>query len=844
MMGLRFAVTVSLCAIVSACGGGTTAGPVTTPPPPPTSGPPSSANASLLGTLVNESFTNDAATGTVSYPVSGAPATISAAQSTATVIYDAAAQKYDITVAGRSQSFRPSDIDAATSSAAISVYVKKDGSTTDSLTLTKPGESGRFTYKYVAGGYWQRTTTGKSAISGSLDAFAFGVETPVGSTPRSGYAAYSVDLLGAVTLRDSVQGITGQGDILVDFAQGHISTRALIDGLGAVGGATFVGDARLSSADGIFSGTADIFGNKSYSGAMNGRFYGPAANEVGAAFSVKASDGNAVVGTIIGRQSATPGGNSTIANMTSSQFLAGDSARLSFSGAEFSVPTQIRGNGTNSIAAYYNAATGTYDLLFSDNAVRIQTINTLSEGSPSFSGTSIYGAFSTYGPPAPYTPLRYLRTGRSSSGQAGVTQINDVVFGLATSDAALPRTGQAGYDIHLISSLAQPGATGLKLISGRGELVADFASNTLTTRGTLFEFTAMGLLGNFSGNGTIGASSNSFAGSLSFSGVGTYSGNMKGRFYGPAADEVGAAFSLLDAGGGVATGTLFGAKDPAITTARVPLAQISTPTDLYGIGVVIDPVPVGQAGYILDTTVRYSPSDGSYKFSSSTFPGNRSVVGTLTAADRVTAGSNASFDTYDSARLDGQLLKPDAANPTIALTYSSLANLTYAGDFNGQSVDYPYFAVFGGRTPSAVLPTTGSASYSGVIVGQGRHYGFSNDASLSGTSTLTANFANSQLSSTLSLIATDRASGTQMAIGTFEARGNINRIFPEVPTFLANVTGFSNLAPGGQVYGQLNGTFFGPNAEEFGGVFSVGMTDGPGPSANTSQFIGATIGKR
>ena len=109
---------------------------------------------------LSESFTNDAATGTASYPTSGASGTATSANATVSVVYDAASRTYTITNGARSQSFAQGDIDLPSTTSRITVFKKTSGTTTDTLTLTKPGTSGILIYRYVGGGYWQRTVTG------------------------------------------------------------------------------------------------------------------------------------------------------------------------------------------------------------------------------------------------------------------------------------------------------------------------------------------------------------------------------------------------------------------------------------------------------------------------------------------------------------------------------------------------------------------------------------------------------------------------------------------------------------------------------------------------------------
>jgi len=99
-------------------------------------------------------------------PTNGTAGTTSGGPSTLSVSYDATSKDYTISVAGRSQTFAPGDINASkSSSSGATVYIKTSGSTTDSLTLTNAGTSGALTYEYVGAGFWQRTVQGAGTVS-------------------------------------------------------------------------------------------------------------------------------------------------------------------------------------------------------------------------------------------------------------------------------------------------------------------------------------------------------------------------------------------------------------------------------------------------------------------------------------------------------------------------------------------------------------------------------------------------------------------------------------------------------------------------------------------------------
>ncbi|MEN3748862.1 hypothetical protein TPR58_16930 [Sphingomonas sp. HF-S3] len=322
------AISALMC--LSACsggggGGGVNSGggpvaptPTPTPTPTPAPTPTPTPNASLLGPLTSESFTNDSASGTATFPTGGAAVTTSAARSSVTVSYDAATRSYSISTDGRSQIFRPSDRDAAQSSSATDVFVRTNGSITDSLTLTRPSAtSGALAYKYVGAGYWQRTNNGTSAVTGSFDAFTYGVETPDAALPRTGSANYSLDLLGIAAGWRGLRAISGTGRLEANFASGLIAIRGTAreydvpTGSLASGAMVFSSETALSSTGNGFNGSFSYNSEyattyDAYDGTVAGRFYGPGAEEVGATFSARNRDGSSIVGTLTGGRAPVP----------------------------------------------------------------------------------------------------------------------------------------------------------------------------------------------------------------------------------------------------------------------------------------------------------------------------------------------------------------------------------------------------------------------------------------------------------------------------------------------------------------------------------------------------------
>lgn len=348
---LRAPLGLAAIALLSACSGGGGGGGVATTPPAPTPGPTPTPtptptpmpNTSLIAPLTSESFTNDAATGSVSYPTSGTSGTSTAAQSSLAVSYDASASSYTISLPGRSQTFRPSDRDPAASSSSADVFVRTSGTTTDSLTLLKPSTAGGpLAYRYVGAGFWQRTINGSANITGTFDAFTYGVKTPDAAVPRTGAASYRVDLIGVAAYDFEVRSVAGTGMMQVDFANGLINIQGTANELDTTTGMVrdpykmFYSQFALASGANRFSGPFRYYSNTSrpnpFDGTIDGRFYGPAAEEVGGAFSVRDADGHSVVGTITGARGGT-GTNLTLANLIYDQRFTVTSNAIAYSRA-------------------------------------------------------------------------------------------------------------------------------------------------------------------------------------------------------------------------------------------------------------------------------------------------------------------------------------------------------------------------------------------------------------------------------------------------------------------------------------------------------------------------------
>jgi hypothetical protein len=583
------------CADTRACPAPTPApapAPAPTPPPPP---PPTQGNASLLALTNSESFTNDNATGAARfYTDNRNPTDLTAGSGALTVTYDAAARSYTVAAAGRTQVFTPANIDTAQSSAALQVYGKASGALTESLSLTTPGTSGRLTYEYVGGGFWQRATNNGATVDARYDAFTYGIETPDTALPRTGAGVYAVDLLGVLT-RGELFSLGGTGTLQVDFLNGQVSTSGQMqwtrtsDGRN-FGTLNFTGNGQLSTSANAFAGSFGIDGVGRLNGGMAGRFYGPAAQEVGAAWNAVGTDGDVAVGTIIGRRDPNaPGASLTLLDLRTSQSFNVSTASISYNrGTDGKVgpngstgPDAPQVNSGNTTFDY-DAATGGYTYRLGSNATST-FVPADKVAAASDARVTVYEKpgqnggvqrLVLYNPGAENTELAltYVSFGRYQT--TGAAQFNGSIgtgetlfpWGIRTSAGAMPRTGTGRYE-GLVFGTATGRAVGTAIyaLSGTSVFDVDFGQSSFTgslniqgrdAAGAARDFGSFNFaLGRISGNPVLAADVQQQNNRV---------GSFEGAFYGPNAAELGGRFFFITPASG---------SDPGIAAAGVTLAK-------------------------------------------------------------------------------------------------------------------------------------------------------------------------------------------------------------------------------------------------------------------------------
>jgi hypothetical protein len=787
-------------------GGGSVASAGSTPPPAP---PPAGANASLLGTLKSETFANNASQATLA--VSGNSVNGSAGSVTANFVYDANTQSYTVTAGGKSQTFAPSTINTAQSNSAVTLYETTSGNTTTGLTLTKPGTSGRFTYEYVGGAFLETVNQlSSTSADGSLYAIAYGEPTPASAIPTTGIAKYTFDLVGEQGSGGPTAptGITGKGGIAVDFATGNLVLAGNLDttipystGLG------FSGTASLSSNK-TFSGQFGLGGQVS-TGLMTGGFYGPAAQEVGAAFSWTdaANSSFDAAGVILGRQT-------TLSDSTAPQLFTGLRLRQTAT--------------TTGFATSY----GTAEIATTPSTGGIAFMPDYTAQQATFGSTTIATALGSAGGTAGFS---YLSVGGGAGAalaynETGATPIYDLLLTNPTTPfQALPTTGYAEYDVNL-DAVAQKSGSPASEVTGSGLVDVRFSNGAVTTSGT-FDTASPA---SWSGTAALSSSNGQFTGTIGATGSISSTGTWQGAFYGANGNGIGALFALAGSDGTNIAGVIAGPQGGPVTDPTVTLQNLTSATALASTEAVYQRIPgtspdpsastSGVGNVTIAPTVVFDPTSNTYTLTGGTNANQLPAINaTLNPANADPANSNATFTAYSGPNLTAKVFNPGSGNPAIQLTYTSFAQVietNSAPNSTMPSQAYHYF-VFGLPTNTSAMPTTGTASYSGLVYGNGgtvTSNGFPGvDFSISGTGTLTANFATGSINAAFNLMKDAAGTTPAASLGAY--------------AFAAQLTGvaFSGFYSGN----SINGSFFGPTANEVGAAWST-----------QNGMAGAFVGKK
>ena len=577
---------LALAIPLAACGdGGGVAS--TNPPDTPPSPPPKPTNADLVGSLISESFVNDAKTQTAYMPITSAqPNTVTS--NPLTIEYKASTQTYTVSTQGRTQDFGPADKDATLSNADATVYKRTSGALTETLSLSKnstnPGTPDAPRFRYVGSGLWERTQTDAPKTTTTMDYFTYGVPTPASAMPTTGTATFGVRLDGEAGYSRYILVLKGGGRFTVDFASGKLTGSGTMDGY--ANGARTLYQLKWSSKANIASGATTFSGSfktGDRQGGIDGRFYGPHHEEIGAVWNSKLLDNEVASGTILGRDTATMPSNNGLANlvinedlgglaMASNYYrqgpgntwaggnLSGQAFDISYSETKKALVVSARLSGLTGISATLTPALR--DAAQSDATYDVYAASDVTNSTRT-------GAFriSKPGPGNPLVALTYTGFGTFESvmkKEDSTPPYTDFAFGFgqSTPASAMPRTGSANYSGVILgySGVPSDGTTRPYAISGDARMAYDFGASTLT--GTLDPVAtdrdtgtsyALGAYA-FTGQGNAGKSTfaATFDKAINLPIGGNTNGAINGQFTGPHAEEFYAAWhaGMIDPKGG------------------------------------------------------------------------------------------------------------------------------------------------------------------------------------------------------------------------------------------------------------------------------------------------------
>jgi len=233
--------------------------------------------------------------GTIQYSTTASGATNSGtfARITTKVVYDPATDTYTLKDTGNpalTSSFGPANITSTTTN--FTTYTKVSGSTTETFRLLNQDPANTLiVLQYVDYGQWRRATTSGGTTSVNDTYVVFGTKTPASAIPHTGSASYSTILDGTWVNSAGAYAVSGSGTFNAYFGSGTIGYSTTATGTPEAGGAvinfgTLTGTGSIAYASAGFKGTGTFNGN-GYALDVNGNFYGPAYDEIGAIFKLR-----------------------------------------------------------------------------------------------------------------------------------------------------------------------------------------------------------------------------------------------------------------------------------------------------------------------------------------------------------------------------------------------------------------------------------------------------------------------------------------------------------------------------------------------------------------------------
>ena len=434
----------------------------------------------------------------------------------------------------------------------------------------------------------------------------------------------------------------------------------------------------------------------------------------------------------------------------------------------------------------------------------------------------------------------------------------ETVFGFRTELGDVPTVGQASYTLRVVGVARDDGE--VKDLVGDGDLTADFALGRVETSLSIDSIDSSGGRTSWvvlSGpaqlmSGSAGRTKSYFVGRLGSSGV-LPAGDYNGGFFGPQAKEVGGAFYVRTDSSGWGVGSFVGSTDADNAEPPAPNATLATlnASELFGARsatLVVNEIAgaVSPAPSLISepTAVAYDAQTDTFKapILSGSFATNVQAKGgvLLLAPDDV---SSMGSDRAEYVAGGGRYVLFAPGQSVYALDYAAIGewsdpDLALSASF-ALSNQYTVYGKW-----SADAPTAGGAVYD--LAARGVHQTDTLQSALGGDGELAADFGAGTVDLNLDLWRVDGGGAVDpWHMFTTSAPGSISyptdfdgaqrAVFgaPIVATDDAGLTG------------EIQGDFFGPAAEEVGGVFRLyEQTVAPAPGdpaveAAAGAFVGA-----
>lgn len=456
----------------------------------------------------------------------------------------------------------------------------------------------------------------------------------------------------------------------------------------------------------------------------------------------------------------------------------------------------------------------------------------------------------------PYTASasnRYVALGyyqhNAVSGDRQDTIFTAFIYGFDTPASGVPRSGSATFATDVFGLESFPGAEP-DVFQGHGRFDVDFVNGQFSTTTSLTRtglISGQGVVGggiDLTGGGKLAAANGTFSGDVVYSGgPHQISGQLSGRFFGPNGEEIGASFSGAASDGSAFNGSLTAQRDTTLTATNISFARLVTPQLFYADDTTLTvrlptnggPAQVSDYPGVLGSGVSRSQfndkTSGNVSFGP---PTSNLAGGDYTVTSQVAGDAN--FTSYAQKFGDQQtrleLYKTGSDNKELALTYASFGRYSTAitTDPFQSEIDRVFF-VYGFNSPSGLFANrTGTASYAGVVYGAGADTTGS-IYDVTGSSRLSVDFGSQTLSGSLALKGANARGSVDY--GAYDFSGNL---------FTYSSSGTASISRGGGAsIGAMLVNFYGPSADEAGGLFRLRVPDGVG--ANT-LITGATVAKK